>query len=123
MDSQRQKKVSTLIKKEIGKIIDSTLRSRLFKGVLVSVTKVKTTPDLSKSKIYLSIFPSKKTKELLNFLIKNKFVIKQKFIDLARGQLRIMPDIESLIDNSLDYIESIENVIKNGGENPIKNLV
>ena len=49
MDSQRQKKVSTLIKKEIGKIIDSTLRSRLFKGVLVSVTKVKTTPDLSKS--------------------------------------------------------------------------
>ena len=125
MDSQRQKKVSTLIynfiKKEIGKIIDSTLRSRLFKGVLVSVTKVKTTPDLSKSKIYLSIFPSKKTKELLNFLIKNKFVIKQKFIDLARGQLRIMPDIEFLIDNSLDYIESIENVIKNGGENPIKN--
>ena len=121
MDSQRQKKVSTLIKKEIGKIIDSTLRSRLFKGVLVSVTKVKTTPDLSKSKIYLSIFPSKKTKELLNFLIKNKFVIKQKFIDLARGQLRIMPEIEFLIDNSLDYIESIENLIKNGGENPIKN--
>ena len=48
-------------------------------------------------------------------------MIKQKFIDLARGQLRIMPDIEFLIDNSLDYIESIENVIANGGENPIKN--
>ena len=120
MDSQRQKKVSTLIKKDIGVIIDSVLRNRVFKGVLVSVTKVKTTPDLSQSKVFLSVFPSGKTTELLSFLVKNKFEIKRKFISLVRGQLRIMPEIDFLIDDSLDYIEKIENVIKNGGENPIK---
>lgn len=61
MDSQRQKKVSTLIKKDIAKIIDSVLRNRAFRGVLVSVTNVKTTPDLGQCKVFLSVFPSRKT--------------------------------------------------------------
>ena len=120
MDSQRQKKVSALIKKDIAKIIDSVLRNRAFRGVLVSVTNVKTTPDLSQCKVFLSVFPSKKTTDIINFLNNNKFEIKQKFISLVRTQLRVMPEIEFLIDDSLDYIESIENALKNGGENPIK---
>ena len=120
MDSQRQKKVSTLIKKDIAKIIDSVLRNRAFRGVLVSVTNVKTTPDLGQCKVFLSVFPSSKTSDIINFLDNNKFEIKQKFISLVRAQLRIMPEIEFLIDDSLDYIENIENALKNGGENPIK---
>ena len=63
MDSQRQKKVSTLIKKDIAKIIDSVLRNRAFRGVLVSVTNVKTTPDLGQCKVFLSVFPSRKTSD------------------------------------------------------------
>ena len=120
MDSQRQKKVSTLIKKEIGVIIDSVLRNKVVKGVLVSVTKVKTTTDLSESKVFLSIFPSKKTSEIVSLLDNSKFEIKKRFIALVRGQLRVMPQIEFIIDDSLDYIEMIEGAIKNGGENPIK---
>ena len=120
MDSQRQKKVSTLIKKDIAKIIDSVLRNRAFRGVLVSVTNVKTTPDLGQCKVFLSVFPSKKTTGIINFLDNNKFDIKQKFISLVRAQLRVMPEIQFLIDDSLDYIEDIENALKNGGENPIK---
>ena len=120
MDSQRQKKVSILIKKDIAKIIDSVFRNRAFRGVLVSVTNVKTTPDLGQCKVFLSVFPSKKTTGIINFLDNNKFDIKQKFISLVRAQLRVMPEIEFLIDDSLDYIESIENALKNGGENPIK---
>ena len=120
MDSQRQKKVSTLIKKDIGAIIDSVLRDRVFQGVLVSVTKVKTTPDLSQSKVFLSVFPSNKTAEILNLLENSKFKIKQRFIALVRGQLRVMPQIQFIVDDSLDYIEKIEDAIKNGGENPIK---
>ena len=120
MDSQRQKKVSTLIKKDIAKIIDSVLRDRAFRGVLVSVTNVKTTPDLGQCKVFLSVFPSRKTSGIINFLDNNKFEIKQKFISLVRAQLRVMPEIEFLIDDSLDYIENIENALKNGGENPIK---
>ena len=79
MDSQRQKKVSTLIKKDIAKIIDSVLRNRAFRGVLVSVTNVKTTPDLGQCKVFLSVFPSRKTSDIINFLYNNKFEIKQKF--------------------------------------------
>ncbi len=120
MDSQRQKKVSTLIKKDIGAIIDSVLRNKVFQGVLVSVTKVKTTPDLSQSKVFLSVFPSKKTAEILNLLENSKFEIKQRFIALVRGQLRVMPQIQFIVDDSLDYIEKIEDAIKNGGENPIR---
>ena len=115
-----KKKVSTLIKKDIGAIIDSVLRNKVFQGVLVSVTKVKTTPDLSQSKIFLSVFPSKKTAEILSLLENSKFEIKQRFIALVRGQLRVMPQIEFIVDDSLDYIEKIEDAIKNGGENPIK---
>ena len=114
MDSQRQKKVSTLIKKDIGAIIDSVLRNKVFQGVLVSVTKVKTTPDLSQSKIFLSVFPSKKTAEIISLLENSKFEIKQRFIALVRGQLRVMPQIEFIVDDSLDYIEKIEDAIKNG---------
>ena len=123
MDSQRQKKVSTLIKKDIGAIIDSVLRNRVFQGVLVSVTKVKTTADLSQSKVFLSVFPSKKTAEILSLLENSKFEIKQRFIALVRGQLRVMPQIQFLVDDSLDYIEKIEAAIKNGGENPIMLLL
>ena len=65
MDSQRQKKVSTLIKKDIAKIIDSVLRNRAFRGVLVSVTNVKTTPDLGQCKVFLSVFPSRKTSDII----------------------------------------------------------
>ena len=85
MDSQRQKKVSTLIKKDIAKIIDSVLRNRAFRGVLVSVTNVKTTPDLGQCKVFLSVFPSRKTSDIINFLDNNKFEIKQKFISLVRA--------------------------------------
>ena len=85
MDSQRQKKVSTLIKKDIAKIIDSVLRNRAFRGVLVSVTNVKTTPDLGQCKVFLSVFPSRKTSDIINFLYNNKFEIKQKFISLVRA--------------------------------------
>ena len=123
MDSQRQKKVSTLIKKDIGATIDSVLRNRVFQGVLVSVTKVKTTPDLSQSKVFLSVFPSKKTAEILSLLENSKFEIKQRFIALVRGQLRVMPQIQFIVDDSLDYIEKIEDAIKNVGENPIKKLL
>ena len=121
MDSQRQKKVSTLIKKDIGAIIDSVLRNRVFQGVLVSVTKVKTTPDLSQSKVFLSVFPSKKTAEILNLLENSKFEIKQRFIALVRSQLRVMPQIQFIVDDSLDYIEKIEDAIKNGGETQSSN--
>tara|TARA_A100001015_G_scaffold63859_1_gene70485 strand:- start:18 stop:380 length:363 start_codon:yes stop_codon:yes gene_type:complete len=120
MDSQRQKKVSALIKKDLAKIIDSILRNRVFHGVLVSVTNVKTTPDLSQCTVFLSVFPSRKTTDIINFLENNKFEIKQKFISLVRAQLRVMPEIEFLIDDSLDYIEGIENALRNGGKNPIK---
>ena len=120
MDSQRQKKVSALIKKDIAKIVDSILRDRAFQSVLVSVTSVKTTPDLGQCKVFLSVFPSRKTTDLINFLENNKFEIKQKFISLVKAQLRVMPEIEFFIDDSLDYIERIENALKNGGENPIK---
>ena len=75
MDSQRQKKVSILIKKDIAKIIDSVLRNRAFRGVLVSVTNVKTTPDLSQCKVFLSVFPSRKTTDIINFLRNIKFEI------------------------------------------------
>ena len=113
MDSQRQKKVSTLIKKDIAKIIDSVLRNRAFRGVLVSVTNVKTTPDLGQCKVFLSVFPSKKTTDITAFvkpdMAKPITTPAAAFIDLSKSLFKKnSPEIAPII---------APKIIPSGGKN------
>lgn len=81
-------------------------------GVLVSVTKVRISPDLSICTAYLSIFPSEKADELLENIRKNEKSVRYELGQRVRNQLRIIPELRFFIDDSLDYMEHIDQLLK-----------
>ncbi len=111
MESTRQKKVSRLIQKEIADIF---LRkgNEYAPGKLISITKVRVSPDLSYARIYLSIFPSTDTQDILQNVQDNSSKIRFDLGHKVRTQLRIVPDIAFFIDDSLDYIDKIDRLLK-----------
>ena len=111
MESTRQKKVSRLIQKELADIF--LRRGKEFAhGKLVSITRVRVSPDLSFAKVYISIFPTVNQEDVLKsmqeHISKFRFDLGQK----VRTQLRIVPDIAFHIDDSLDYIDKIDKLLK-----------
>ena len=90
------------------------------KGVIISVSKVSVTVDLSIAKVYLSIFPNKEAQPLLEGIRSNIPLIRHEMAQRTRHQLRRMPQLEFFIDDSLEYIDNIERSLK-GEDNPIDN--
>ena len=120
MESNRQKKIASVLQTDLVDVLQgSATRGGLY-GVIISVSKVTVTVDLSVSKVYLSIFPNNKSKELIEGIRSNAHLIKHELAQRTRNQLRRMPDLEFFIDDSLEYIEQIEKSLK-GTNNPIEN--
>jgi ribosome-binding factor A len=111
MESTRQKKVSRLIQKEIADIFLKE-RSELAHGRILSVTKVRISPDLSFAKIYISIFPSTGQEEFIKSIQDNSPKLRFEMGRKIGRQLRIVPEIAFFIDDSLDYIDNIEKLLK-----------
>ncbi|MDR1810979.1 MAG: 30S ribosome-binding factor RbfA [Prevotella sp.] len=110
MDSTRQQKINRLIQKELGDIF--LLQTKQMHGVLVSVSAVRVSSDLSVAKAYLSIFPSAKSGELLQNIKAN---VKSVRFDLGQRlgkQLRIVPELVFFLDDSLDYLENIDRLLQ-----------
>lgn len=82
------------------------------RGVMVSVTRTKISPDLSVCTAYLSIFPSEKADELLQNINNNLATIRYDLGQKVRNQLRIIPELRFFLDDSLDYIEHIDELLK-----------
>ena len=110
MQETRQNRIARLLQKELSLIFQS--QTRMMHGVMVSVTRVKISPDLSICTAYLSIFPSDKGEELLNNIKKNEKTIRYDLGTRVRNQLRIIPELRFFIDDSLDYIERIDELLK-----------
>lgn len=118
METNRQKKIGGLLQRDLADVMRQMLKNSGNTGLLVSVSKVKVTTDLSQAKAYVSIFPPKKAPEMMVELQENKSQIKHQLALRVKNQLRKMPDLEFYLDDSLEYIEKIEEAVK-GGENPI----
>ena len=118
METNRQKKIGGVLQQDLAEILQNHLRDSGVKGVLISVSKVKVTTDLSIAKAYLSVFPSKNAEALLNDLNEIKYKIKHELAQRTKHQLRRMPDLDFFIDDSLEYIDQIEKSMK-GEDNPI----
>ncbi len=119
-ETQRQKKIGTLLQKDLVDILLKAAKDGGLNGVIISVSKVKVTTDLSIAKVYLSIFPNDKAKELLQGIKENAPLIRHELAKRTKNQLRRMPSLEFFLDDSLEYIDNIEKSLK-GEENPIKN--
>ena len=114
----RQKKIAAALQKELSNMLQGTIREQGITNLLVSVTKVYVTIDLSLAKIFLSIFPKNKAKKYLNGIQENAFQVNCDLASRMRNQLRRMPKFYFYIDDSLDYVEKIENALKKS-QNPI----
>lgn len=110
MQEIRQNRISRLFQKELASIFQS--QTRMLHGVLVSVTRVKVSPDLSICTAYLSIFPSDKAEELLNNINANDKTIRYELGQRTHNQLRIIPELRFFIDDSLDYLDRIDHLLK-----------
>jgi ribosome-binding factor A len=111
MYSLRQNKVSRLIQKELAEIFQLESREH-FRGRIISVTVVRVSKDLSVAKVYLSIFPSEGTTETLS-LIKQLSPQMRGMLGRKVGkQLRIVPELDFFIDDSLDYIDKIDKALQ-----------
>jgi ribosome-binding factor A len=111
MESTRQKKVARLLQKELADIFLKK-GNELAHGKLISITKVRVSPDLSFAKVYISIFPAVNQDDILKSIEVHSPKIRFELGQKIRSQLRIVPDIAFHIDDSLDYIDKIDKLLK-----------
>ena len=81
-------------------------------GILVSVSTVRISPDMSIARVYLSVFPSEKAEEMVKNINDNMKSIRYELGTRVRHQLRIIPELKFFVDDSLDYIEKIDSLLK-----------
>ncbi|MBO7509570.1 MAG: ribosome-binding factor A, partial [Bacteroidales bacterium] len=81
-------------------------------GALVSVSGVKISPDLSVARVYLSIYPSDKTETVMATIAENARSLRGELGHKMGKQLRIIPELNFFIDNSLDYVEHLDELLK-----------
>ena len=120
MESNRQKKIAGVLQQDLAEILQGAARSGGMQNLLISVTQVKVTVDLSIAKVYRSIFPKEKSLELMEGISSNAPLIKHELAQRTRDQLRRVPSLEFFIDDSLEYIDQIERSLKRV-DNPIDN--
>jgi ribosome-binding factor A len=110
MQETRQNKIARLLQKELSLIFQQ--QTRAMHGVMISVTRTKISPDLSICTAYLSVFPSEKGKEILSNINANSKQIRYELGTRVKNQMRIIPELRFFIDDSLDYIERIDELLK-----------
>ena len=111
METTRQQKVSKAILKELSQIFQKETRQFLG-SILVTITRIRVSPDLSVAKAYLSIFPSKDPMEALELLNLNKKFFRMLLAKELRHQLRIVPELIFYLDDSAEYSEGIDRLLK-----------
>ena len=116
-ESTRQKKINNVLQKEIASLLLESIRSENISNLMISVTKVKVSPDLSSAKVYVSIFPNNNYLDHLRNL--NSSRMRHDLSQRMKKQISKIPQLGFFIDDSLDYIEKIEKELK-AGTNPFK---
>jgi ribosome-binding factor A len=111
MPTTRQNKVSRLIQKELGDIFQRE-GNGMFSGKMITVTAVRITSDLGQARIFLSIFPSPQKKDFENILQEHSNHIRHELGNRIRYQLRSIPELHFFLDDSLDYIDNIDRLLK-----------
>lgn len=111
MDSIRQNKVARLIQRDLSEMFQHECKEYAL-GAMMSVTAVRVSPDLSYAKVYISIFPSDRIGTVMQSLEEHnrniRFILGKK----VGKQMRIVPELRFFVDDSLDYIDKIDELLK-----------
>ena len=117
-ETNRQKKIAGVLQNDLAVVLQKMLHESGQLGIIISVTKVTVTTDLSLSKVYTSVFPAEKSDDIVKELNELKPKIKHQIAQKTKHQLRKMPDLAFYNDDSLEYINKLEDAVQ-GKENPI----
>lgn len=109
MESKRQAKIARFLQKELSEIFRRQTAS--LGGVIVSVSAVRVSPDLSVARVYLSIFPSEKSHEILENIQRQSKTVRYELAQCVKSVLRKCPELTFHLDDSLDYIENIDRLL------------
>lgn len=107
-ESQRQKKIGRQIQKDIGEMLQQN-GSSIQPGVMFTVTQVRVTADMSIARVYLSLFPAENPELILQKVNDQAGELRYNLGKRVRHQFRVVPELYFYLDDSLDYIENIEN--------------
>ncbi len=112
MESTRLSKVSRLLQKELGEYFQRQGRED-FEGAMITVTIVRVTPDLGIAKVYLSLFPPQMREKVFGIIRERAKSIRHELGQRIRHQIRVIPELHFFVDDSLDYIDKIDNLLRN----------
>jgi len=110
MESTRQKKISRLVQKELAEILRQKT-PELANGRMITVTTVRVSPDLALARVYLSIFPSGESEQVMDTIKTSAGKIRYGLGQKIRKQMRVVPELAFFLDDSLDYIENIDSLL------------
>ncbi len=110
METTRQNRIARLIQKELSDIFQK--QTSAMRGVLVSVCTCRISPDMSVCRAYLSVFPSDRAAEIIQNINKNQRQVRFELGNRVGKQLRIIPELKFFVDDSLDYAEHIDELLK-----------
>jgi ribosome-binding factor A len=111
MEGTRLIKVGRLLQKDLGDIFQKE-GTMLYKGGMITVTSVRVSPDLGLAKVYISIFPANKKADVLLVVKQHTKTIRHELAQRVKNQLRVIPELAFFLDDSLDYIENIDKLLK-----------
>lgn len=111
METTRQQKIARQIQKDVAEIFQKE-GAPIVRGSLVTVTAVRVSPDFSYAKIYVSIFPFERSEEVMQALEHNIRLVRGALGQRIRNQLKNVPEIQFFLDDSLEYIEHIDEALK-----------
>ena len=121
MDKQetpRQTKINAVLQQEIATLLQGAIRQQNVSNLMISVTKVHVTADLTSAKVYLSVFPTQGAQSHFENLKENGFKLRHDLSQRMKNQLRRIPELQFFLDDSLDYIEGIDAALQSP-DNPI----
>lgn len=111
IESTRQQKVGKQIQKDISDIFIKEC-AELVRGVITSVTSVRMSPDLGYAKVYLSIFPFEKSGDIMESIERDNWRIRKALGTRIRHQIKSIPELTFYLDDSLEYMQNIDNILK-----------
>lgn len=119
MDAHRLQRVEAQVQKDLAEIFREEAQQD-FPGVLITVTSVRITPDLSLARLQLSTFPTDQAEAVMQWSHTHHKQLKNLLVRKMKGRLRKMPELQFFRDDSLEAESEIDRILRNGGESPIK---
>ncbi len=110
-ENTRQQKIARQIQKDLGEMFGREL-AEVVRGAMVTVTEVRMSPDLEYARVWVSVFPFDRHAEVMASLEANNWLIRKTLGARIRNQMRVVPELTFVLDDSFEYIEKIDNLLK-----------